>query len=327
MKKAWVLLFLLLTACTPKEDTDSPAPTEVSTDIITEMNADIVTEMEEEIAESPAPAEVGDYVFQIEDVPEYTGYASVEIHQNIPFFTETERNEWIAGTEYYSHLDDLGRCGVTFACIGEETMPAYGEERGEIGMVKPAGWHTVKYPEVISDLYLYNRCHLIGWQLGAENANERNLTTGTRYLNVEGMLPYEDEVADYVHDTKHHVLYRVTPYFVGDELVCRGILMEAESVEDDTIRFCVWCYNVQPGITIDYVSGESWLIAEENAPEEAEVNEDVRLFVVNKNSGKVHLPECEAVSSMKEKNRMECNGTVKDMIRAGYEPCKICNPW
>lgn len=149
--------------------------------------------------------------------------------------------------------------GVAYANISIETMPT--EERGEIGMIKPAGWHTVKYPEVIEDRYLYNRCHLIGYQLAGENANEKNLITGTRYLNVKGMLPYENEVASYVKKTGNHVMYRVTPYFKGNNLVADGVLMEAYSVEDSGVGvcFCIYAYNVQPGIDIDYATGDSKL--------------------------------------------------------------------
>lgn len=161
--------------------------------------------------------------------------------------------------ETYSELDALGRCGVAYANISKDLMPT--EERGEIGMIKPSGWHTVKYPEVIEDLFLYNRCHLIGYQLSGENANEKNLITGTRYLNVEGMLPFENKVAAYVRKTGNHVLYRVTPVFEGDNLVAEGVLMEAFSVEDagKGVEFCVFAYNIQPGIEIDYATGESRL--------------------------------------------------------------------
>lgn len=191
------------------------------------------------------------------DIPAYSGYAYVEINHNQPFF---EKNDLTTDPfEEYSELDSLGRCGVAYANVCQELMPT--EERGEIGSVKPSGWHTVKYPEVIKDLYLYNRCHLIGFQLAGENANEKNLITGTRYLNVEGMLPFENEVADYVKETNHHVLYRVTPIFAGDNLVADGVLMEAYSVEDsgEGVSFCVFVYNVQPGIEIDYKTGESRL--------------------------------------------------------------------
>ena len=181
----------------------------------------------------------------------------VEVNGNVPYFGEDEYTT--ESFEIYSELDSLGRCGVAYANIGKDLMPV--EERGEIGMVKPSGWHTVKYPEVIEDLFLYNRCHLIGYQLSGENANVQNLITGTRYLNVEGMLPFENKVASYVRETGNHVLYRVTPVFEKDNLVAEGVLMEAYSVEDEGkgVAFCVFVYNVQPGIEIDYATGESKL--------------------------------------------------------------------
>lgn len=190
------------------------------------------------------------------DIPAYSGAPYVEINGNVPFFTSEDIT--IESFEYYSNLDLLGRCVYAFANIGRDIMPT--EERGAIGMVKPSGWHTVKYPDIIEDLYLYNRCHLIGYQLSGENANEKNLITGTRYMNVEGMLPFENQVADYVEDTGNHVLYRVTPRFTDYNLVADGVLMEAYSVEDsgEGIQFCVFVYNVQPGIEIDYATGESW---------------------------------------------------------------------
>lgn len=191
------------------------------------------------------------------EVPEYAGEIYTEINENVPFFTQKEMTT--KSFESYSNLDWLGRCGSAYANVGKELMPT--EERGPIGMVKPSGWHTVKYPEVIEDLYLYNRCHLIGYQLTGENANEKNLITGTRYMNVEGMLPFENMVAEYVKETDNHVLYRVTPRFTENNLVADGVLMEAYSVEDagEGVSFCVFVHNVQPGVEIDYRTGESWL--------------------------------------------------------------------
>lgn len=192
----------------------------------------------------------------IDEIPEYSGNAYVSINDNVPFFTDDEMIT--EAFEYYSDLDSLGRCGVAYANVCVDIMPT--EERGEIGSVKPTGWHTVKY-DIVSGKYLYNRCHLIGYQLSAENANTKNLITGTRYLNVEGMLPFENMVADYVKETNNHVLYRVTPMFAGENLLCSGVLIEAKSVEDNGagILFNVYCYNVQPGITIDYLTGDSSL--------------------------------------------------------------------
>lgn len=194
---------------------------------------------------------------QEQEIPEYSGLPYVEINDNQPYFSESEYVTY--SFEIYSELDELGRCGTAYANICSEIMPT--EERGTIGAVKPTGWHTVKYPKVISDNYLYNRCHLIAFSLAGENANEQNLITGTRYLNVEGMLPLEMEVLDYVEETGNHVLYRVTPVFEGDNMVADGVVMEAYSVEDsgEGVSFCVYVYNVQPGIEIDYETGESWL--------------------------------------------------------------------
>ena len=193
------------------------------------------------------------------DIPAYSGKPYVEINDNVPYFRETDLS--VSSYEYYSDLDDLGRCGVVYACIGTDLMPT--EERGNIGAVKPTGWHTVKY-DVVDGKYLYNRCHLIGYQLSGENANTKNLITGTRYLNVDGMLPFENMVADYVKETGNHVMYRVTPVFEGDNLLASGVQIEAESVEDkgEGILFNVYCYNVQPDVEIDYATGDSSLLAD-----------------------------------------------------------------
>lgn len=198
--------------------------------------------------------------FDLNDIPEYSGEAYVVINNNIPDFDESDYTT--EAFETYSELDSLGRCGVAYANICKEIMPT--EERGEIGQVKPTGWHTVRYDDLIDGNYLYNRCHLIGYQLAGENANEQNLITGTRYLNVTGMLPFENEVADYVEETNNHILYRVTPIFEGSNLIASGVQMEAYSVEDngEGVQFNVYCYNVQPGINIDYATGESQLIEE-----------------------------------------------------------------
>lgn len=196
--------------------------------------------------------------FDISDgLPEYEGEPSVEINGNMPYFQENDLE--LGSFEKYSKLDSLGRCGVAFANVSRELMPT--DERQSISSVKPSGWHTASYPEVIKDRYLWNRCHLIAWCLAGENANRRNLITGTRYMNVEGMLPVEEEVLDYVRKTGNHVLYRVTPFFEGNNLVASGVLMEAYSVEDEGkgICKCVYCFNVQPGIIIDYETGESYL--------------------------------------------------------------------
>ena len=221
----------------------------VSITILAAFVGEIFPEMQEYISGNETVIEY--------EVPEYEGAAYTEINGNVPFFTQEEMTT--KSFEMYSNLDWLGRCGSAFANIGKELMPT--EERGPIGMVKPTGWHTEKYPGVIEDLYLYNRCHLIGFQLTGENANERNLITGTRYMNVEGMLPFENMVAEYVRETNHHLLYRVTPNFTENNLVADGVLMEAYSVEDagEGVSFCVFVHNVQPGVEIDYRTGESWV--------------------------------------------------------------------
>lgn len=199
----------------------------------------------------------------LDAIPAYDGKAYVAVNNNEPFFTDSDMTT--TAFENYSDLDSLGRCGVAYANICKEIMPT--EKRGKIGMIKPSGWHTVKC-DVIKDRYLYNRCHLIGYQLAGENANPKNLITGTRYLNVEGMLPFENLVADYVNNTGNHVLYRVTPMFSGSNLVANGVLIEAKSVEDNGggILFNVYCYNVQPGVGINYENGDSWL--DGTAPQE-----------------------------------------------------------
>ncbi len=195
--------------------------------------------------------------FSLSNVAAYSGKPYVEINQNVPYFADSELST--TSYEYYSDLDSLGRCGVCIASVGQDIMPT--EKRGDIGSVKPTGWHTIKYAGVVDGNYLYNRCHLIGYQLTGENANTKNLITGTRYLNVEGMLPFENMVADYVKESGNHVMYRVTPVFDGNNLLASGVLMEAKSVEDNGagILFNVFCYNVQPGVTIDYATGDSSL--------------------------------------------------------------------
>ena len=275
------------------------------------------------------PEETVAPVVNSEAIPAYSGSPFAVINSNVPYFTNKEITD--NSYEYYSELDNLGRCGVTIACIGKDIMPT--EARGEIGSVKPTGWHTVKY-DCVDGKYLYNRCHLIGFQLTGENANVKNLITGTRYLNVTGMLPFENMVADYVRETGNHVMYRVTPMFDGDNLVANGVLMEALSVEDNGagIQLCVFCYNVQPGIIIDYLTGESneadSQLATE-APTEAVTEkpaENTHEYVLNTNTGKFHNPGCSYVKTINEENKQTVNSTRDEMIENGYEPCKKCNP-
>ena len=191
----------------------------------------------------------------IGDIPEYSGEPYVVLQDNWPDFGGSDLTT--EPFETYSELDSLGRCGVAYANICLEIMPT--EERGDIGQVKPSGWQTAKY-DCVEGKYLYNRCHLIGYQLAGENANKLNLITGTRYMNVDGMLPFENMVDSYVEETENHVLYRVTPIFEGQNLVASGVQMEAFSVEDEGEGICfnVYVYNVQPGVSIDYATGDSW---------------------------------------------------------------------
>lgn len=254
---------LLLSACTKRDvETVFDIVEYVADEATTTPNEDLGPATSDEQPDNTSVPEQtvvnnSDYSAEIPGPEAFDGQkAYAVINWGEPFFTDDEKGNTEA-FEIYSELDELGRCGVAYANICPELMPT--EERGEIGSVKPTGWHTVKYDQ-ISGRYLYNRCHLIGFQLAGENANEKNLITGTRYLNVEGMLPFENEIADYVKKTGNHVLYRVTPIFEGDNLVANGVLMEAWSVEDNGVgvKFNIFCYNVQPFVGIDYATGDSW---------------------------------------------------------------------
>ena len=268
----------------------------------------------------------------VADVPEYSGEPYVEISGNQPEFEEYELTT--AAYEEYSELDELGRCGEAAACVGEETMPT--EERESISEVKPTGWVNEKYDSVDGG-YVYNRCHLIGFQLTGENDNEENLITGTRYMNTEGMLPFEDMIADYVHETDNHVMYRVTPVFEGENLVASGVQMEAESVEDGGAGICfnVYVYNVQPQITINYATGENWESADSHTAQSVEadgmeqtenVDAKEQTYILNVNTKKFHDPDCSGAENIKEKNKKEFAGTRDDLIDSGYEPCGKCRP-
>lgn len=263
-------------------------------------------------------------------VPEYSCNPYIEINDNKPYFTDDEKSAGTSSFENYSDLDSMGRCGTAYASVGQDIMPT--EKRGEIGMIKPSGWHTVKY-DCIADKYLYNRCHLIGYQLTGENANEKNLITGTRYLNVEGMLPYENMITDYVKETDNHVLYRVTPIFVKNELVARGVLMEAYSVEDSGagVSFNIFCYNVQPGVTIDYQTGESEEndsadITSETISSTENQQETNSEYIINTNSKKFHTTDCGNAASIADKNKEVTNKSRDELISEGYAPAKCCNP-
>lgn len=254
----------------------------------------------------------------LDSIPAYDGSPWVELNQNTPNFDPDDLTQ--EAFEEYGPLDSLGRCTTAWANVCRELMPT--EDRESISSVTPTGWINREY----DGEYLYNRCHLIGFQLTGENANEQNLITGTRYLNVEGMLPFENMVADYVKETGNHVLYRVTPIFDGDNLVASGVEMEAQSVEDqgEGICFHVYCYNVQPGITIDYATGESW--PEGTEQPDAGQSGAGQHYVLNTSSMKFHLPDCPGVSNMSEQNKQEYTGSREELIARGYSPCGTCDP-
>ena len=266
-------------------------------------------------------------IISLDDIPEYAGAPYIKINDNVPFFTEDEITA--VAFESYSPLDALGRCGVAVASIGVEIMPT--EDRGEINSITPSGWkyNGKSNNKEYNGEYLYNRCHLIGFQLTGENANKRNLITGTRYLNVDGMLPFENMVADYIKETGNHVLYRVTPVFEGNELVARGVQMEALSVEDDGDGICfnVYCYNNQPGVKIDYATGDNEAFADDPALNYGAQNSGTECdYVLNTNSKKIHLPQCSAAKSISDYNREEYCGTKDELLNRGYSGCCLCNP-
>lgn len=286
---------------------------------------------------TPAPTEAPLYALSLDDIPAYAGEAVIALNNNVPGFTDTELTT--EAFEIYSNLDSLGRCGVAYANVCKEIMPS--EERGAIGQVKPSGWHTIRY-DFIDGMYLYNRCHLIAYQLAGENANEKNLITGTRYLNTQGMLTFENKTADYVEATGNHVLYRVTPVYVGNNPLALGVQMEAKSVEDGGagLSFNVFCYNVQPGVGIDYATGDSWADGSlcgkapagteppaVAAPEAQAANTSSdTTYILNINTKKFHYPSCSSVNDMKEKNKREFTGDRDAIIAQGYVPCRRCNP-
>ncbi len=312
-------------------------------------NASDTQESQQVTSATDVPTGEGTSAFSLREIPAYSGTPYTEVNGNKSYFTEAELTT--QSFETYSELDSLGRCGMAYANVGQDLMPT--EPRGEIGAVKPSGWHLVKYDNV-DGKYLYNRCHLIAYMLAAENANPQNLITGTRYLNVQGMLPFETKVCDYVKNTGNHVLYRVTPIFDGDNLLADGVLMEAYSVEDagEGICFCVFAYNVQPGIGIDYATGDNWAessgtyqsteasVAEETPAPQPETDTAVQItpelsapqetqqttYVLNTNTMKFHYPTCSSVDDMKEKNKQIYTGSRDEVINMGYVPCKRCNP-
>lgn len=268
-----------------------------------------------------------DYVnYDLSNIPDYDGKAYVELNGNVPEFSKSEKT-YSESFEEYGKLDSLGRCTYAVSCIGKDLMPT--EKRGSIGSVKPSGWHISKY-DFVDGKYLYNRCHLIGYQLTAENANERNLITGTRYLNVEGMLPFENDVADYIEITNNHVYYKVTPIFEGNNLVANGVQMQAYSVEDNGqgISFNVYCYNVQPGVAIDYATGDNQAVTSSSASVTSTSSDeaDKKTYIVNTKTKKFHNPDCDGVKKMSSSNKKKYKGTRDSLISNGYSPCQKCNP-
>ncbi len=259
------------------------------------------------------------YSQSVMEVPAFSGEPYALINGNTPEFTQEDYTT--ASYEYYSSLDSLGRCGYAMACVGYELMPT--QDRESISSVKPSGWVQAQYDSVDGGS-LYNRCHLIGFQLTGENANERNLITGTRYMNVDGMLPFENMVADYIRETRNHVLYRVTPVYDEGNLVARGVQMEALSMEDSGggICFNVYVYNNQPGIIIDYRDGTSRL--ESSATTQTQTGAED--YILNTGSKKFHLSTCGQAESIRQDNRREYSGSRQELIEEGYEPAGCCKP-
>lgn len=310
-------------------DASTNASTNASTDASTNAPAEDTAQQTQDV-QTDAPGD--DYSDPITPpatykpeftVADYKDKAYVPVNNNEPFFTKDELTT--VAFEYYSEFDSLGRCGYVFSCVGKETMPT--DKRGDISY-KPTGWEQNTYSFVDGGA-LYNRCHLIAWQLTGENNNKQNLLTGTRYMNVQGMIPFEDMVASYVKETGNHVMYRVTPIFDGNNLLADGVLIEGWSVEDEGegVCFCVFSYNVQPGVQIDYATGKN-----NEVPGFSEETKDTQIqadFVMNKNNKKVHLSTCGNVKSMKEENRIYFNGSV-DELKAAHPTCTAagcCKPF
>ncbi|MBP3870835.1 MAG: DNA/RNA non-specific endonuclease [Faecalicoccus sp.] len=252
-------------------------------------------------------------------VPEYDGNLVYVISEDSGFTKEeiAVKDKF----EKYSELDELGRCGPAYALITEDMMPADGTTRGSLGMITPSGWHTVRYDDLIEDQYLYNRCHLIGFQLTGQTTNERNIITGTRFFNTHGMLPVENEISAYIKTSHQPVLYKVTPDFKGNNLVASGVQIQACSVADDckTISYNIYIYNIQPGIEIDYATGDSHKIEVTRSVIPVGFN-----LVLNTNTKKIHLPNCPSVDTIKEKNRKDVFGTIEEYEERGYTRCKQC---
>lgn len=327
------LMAISLTACGSADSSTSPAPSpSISSQISTETTAPSIAQDATASPSPLAPTQIVSPPLDLSSIPAYSGSPYVAVNDNVPFFGSGEMTT--AAFEEYSPLDSLGRCGVAYANICIDLMPT--EDRESISEVKPTGWINNSY-DCVDGGYLYNRCHLIGFQLAGENANELNLITGTRSMNVDGMLPFENMVADYVQETGNHVLYRVTPIFEGKNLVASGVLMEALSVEDngEGIQFCVYCYNVQDGVVIDYATGDNYAEGGSSAPTAPPVVQyespnqgtvQTRSYVLNTNSKKFHYPDCGSVKQMSDKNRQDVVANREELIAQGYDPCGNCNP-
>lgn len=366
----WLTIIFILGGCgasTPDETllTETALPTvtqeteaagaDVSTEQTTEEK-DETTKSEKTTRTTKAPqsetttrnSNLSDKKLSLSSIPSYSGKAYTAVNGNKPYFTPDEITT--KAFEKYGSLDKKGRCTAAFACCGTEIMPDEDEKRGSISSIIPTGWVQAKY-DSISGKYLYNRCHLIGWQLSAENANRRNLITGTKYLNIEGMLPFENMIADYIKETGNHVMYRVTPFFEGNNLLASGVQLEAYSVEDDGDGICfnVYCYNVQPGIRIDYstgvsssasgsslttkkTTGQSTTKAKNSTtkPKRTTTTEadggfvNTGTYILNTNTKKIHYPGCSSVKRMKDKNKESYSGSLDALLSSGYTKCKNC---
>lgn len=250
----------------------------------------------------------------------YNGEPYVVLDNHMPRFTDEEKQQTDA-FEIYAPLDALGRCGTAYANLCQELMPT--EDRESISSVTPTGWYNQQYDHIAGG-WVYNRCHIIGFQLAGEQANKQNLITGTRYMNIDGMLLFENMIADYIKETDHHVLYRATPVFIGNNLLAEGVRLEAWSVEDGGEGICihVFCYNVQPGVVFDYATGENY------AADEPPIDDTPELivYILNIRTKKFHLESCGNAASITEENREEYNGNRDDLIADGYSPCGNCKP-
>lgn len=324
-----MVLCVAFTACDSKNDSDDGGKGKVTTEKKTTAKKTTAASDEEE-----------DDRITLDNIPEYSGNPYVPINNNQPEFSEEDMA--IEEDEVYGALDNLKRCTYALARLSKSTMPADGEKRGSISHVYPTGWKTGENnnnnqydAKVVPGGYIYNRCHLIGWQLSAENANKSNLITGTQYMNIQGMVPFENMIADYIKETGNHVMYRVTPIFEGDNLLASGVHLEAYSVEDDGegICFSVYVYNVQPGIKINYATGENRLDDSSDSAQTTETTQKTETtgstssgdykYVLNTNSKKIHTPTCRYAEN---KYRENTNKTLDELKGEGYTACGTCKP-